>query len=401
MSKIFVGGVALPNSEWPFNNDAVWPRGYVAGNNPGSFIQGSTVGDRHQLSLTGDTIYRMSLVFSNLGSGFTFEQLDDIGVSSGFQTLPIFMRTTGSNFTAQRLINPNAVVRPVPRYSLYRTTSGTSSIQFNSTTITSLKHNTSNSRVQRAVVLLQGAGGSGGTAPTGFATRDAAGGGSGATQWIITDLYTNLTSGITVGGPGIASTGTTSANGVAGGSAALTVFQGSSSTPSNTFTAGGGGGGSSDAPNPPVGGTAGSNSVSYNPFPFATQVLAQNGAVGGGTGSGGNIASLSGFSLPMQLFGNYLFVATDDNTGYVDFGSIGSLGTMTGTTAKSGGTRPSGGGAGGAASRFGRGGNGKATTTGTLNDGLYGSGGGGGNGGVASPNNRGGTGGGGFVVLFF
>jgi hypothetical protein len=393
MSKIFINGVALPNSEYNIA-ESRWTRGY------GGKIEGSTVGDRHQLSITTDTD-RISV------TNYTQDQLDDINSSDAFQILPIWIGGISQNPVQLRLINPNAIVRPVVRYSLYRTITGTSMTPLNSTLITTLKRNTSNSRAQKAIVLLQGAGGSGGTAPTGFATRDAAGGGSGATQLVLIDLFAvNSSSFIQVGAPGIASTGTTSANGVAGATAVLDVFSSSSSTPRNIYSSSGGGGGSSDVPTTPVGGTAGTATQTYSPFPFGTVLYQANGAVGGGTGTGGGIGSLNTTTgISGEFFGTYINTTDTANNKnrFIDFTSVGELGTvtLTGSTSKSGGTRPSGGGAGGAASRFGRGGNGKATTTGALNDGLYGSGGGGGNGGVASPNNRGGTGGGGFVVLFF
>lgn len=395
MSKIFINGVALPNSEYNVAENR-YSRGYSMFS---SSIQGSTVGDRHQLSIVVDDD-RIA------ATGYTKSQLNDINGSDCFTDLPIFYG--GVPFLQTRLINPNAIVRPVARYSLYRTTAGTSSIELNSSSIVSLKRNTSNPRDQKAIVLLQGAGGSGGTAPTGiFATRDGAGGGSGATQLVLIDLFSvNSSSRIQVGAPGIAPTGTTSANGLGGASAFLTVFSSTGSTPSNTYTSFGGGGGSSDVPNPTVGGTAGTPSQSYNPFPFGTVLYQANGAVGGSSTTGGGIGSLNPITgITGQFFGTYIntFFSANDKTGFIDFTSVGELGTvtLTGSTAKSGGTRPSGGGGGGAASRFGRGGNGKATTTGALNNGLYGSGGGGGNGAVANPNNIGGTGGGGFVVLFF
>ena len=395
MSKIFINGVALPNSEYNIT-ESRWTRGYTM---YGSSIVGNTVGDRHQLSMVINDD-RASAI------GYTKSQLNDINGSDSFTDLPIFFG--GTPWLQARLINPNAIVRPVARYSLYRTIAGTSMTPLNSTLITTLKRNTSNSRAQKAIVLLQGAGGSGGTATTSiFATRDAAGGGSGATQLVLIDLFAvNSSSKIQVGAPGIASTGTASSNGVGGASAFLTVFSNTGSTPSNTYTSFGGGGGSSDAPNPPVGGVAGQYSQSYNPFPFGTVLYQANGAVGGGTTTGGGIGSLNTTTgISGQFFGTYINTtdAANNKNRFINFTSVGQLGTvtLTGSTSKSGGTRPSGGGAGGAASRFGRGGNGKATTTGALNNGLYGSGGGGGNGGRASPHNRGGSGGGGFVVLFF
>lgn len=394
MSKIFINGVALPNSEYNIA-ESRWTRGYTMF---GSSIEGSTVGDRHQLSMVINDDRAAA-------TGYTKSQLDDINGSDSFTDLPIFFG--GTPWLQARLINPNAIVRPVARYSLYRTITGTSMTPLNSTLITTLKRNTSNSRAQKAIVLLQGAGGSGGTAPTGFATRDAAGGGSGATQLVLIDLFAvNSSSRIEVGPPGIASTGTTSANGVAGAAAVLNIFSSSSSTPQNIYTSSGGNGGSSDVPNPPTGGTAGAATQTYSPFPFGTVLYQANGAAGSGTGTGGGIGSLNTTTgISGEFFGTYINTSfsANDKTPFINFTSVGELGTvtLTGSTAKSGGTRPSGGGAGGAASRFGRGGNGKATTTGAVNDGLYGSGGGGGNGGRASPHNRGGTGGGGFVVLFF
>ena len=389
MSKIFINGVALPNSEYNAT-EARWTRGY------NGKIEGSTVGDRHQLSITTDSS-RIS------ATGFTEDQLDDIGNIESFQILPIHV-----NGFQLRLINPNSIIRPIPRFTLYRTVSGTSSQPFNGAAITSLKRNTLNSRVQRAVVLLQGAGGSGGTANGSiFAIRDAAGGGSGATMWILTDLYNvNSSSGISVGPPGFAPS--SSGTGGFGGGANLNIHQTSGSTPSNSYTANGGNGGTSDGPNPPVGGNGGTISTSYNPFPFATILRQENGVVGGGTGSGGPVFSFSVTTgISGEFFGTYintLSTPANNKNPFVTFSSSGGeLGTvsLTGNTAKSGGTRPTNGGAGGAASRYGRGGAGKLTTSTSANEGLYGSGGGGGNGNSASPHFIGARGGGGFVVLFF
>jgi hypothetical protein len=417
MSVVYINGVPFSNYEYP-DDASQYRRGFIPFNSFPNRMVGGTTGNLFQNYLTINSSREF-----NMPNLLDVQENPTKGLTGILTPLRIYIGGTQIN-----LIDPNSVTRPILRYALLNTSpvdSGVSSTAFSSSTIQSLKRNANLGTTQRAVVLLQGAGGGGGSASSSaFAARDAAGGGSGSTIWILTSLLATSSgsnqSRIQVGGYGVGPS-TDRTDGTQGGGSGVFLYVGSNPIRTYTAFAGGGFGGTSDIPNPTVGGAGGTASITLSSGDINTTIPvnflhSEDGRSGGGNlrrdGFGKEVIAYDSIISPTseRILGAFVSNGSFSGANYIDFNTgalFGLPSTLTGSSAKAGGTGPSGGGYGGGASRYGRGGNGSLQGTAASNSsgciGLNGSGGGGGdsNGTGGSTARAGSHGGNGFAILFF
>jgi len=430
-----------------FNSDSLgnrYLRGFRSSNSSNSRIIGGGTHASHELYYTMTNARRTSEM------GGANKKFADLSLISDSSHLDSFVSTRifiggDSEDNRVKIIRPNSITKPILRYVLLNPLGGegqVSTIGGNSSTLDNLKRNVIDTSRQSAVMILQGAGGAGGSgALTNFGLRDASGGGSGGT--LIMKLGIGNFNDIRLGGYGLA-TSTQSASGGDGGNAELRTFLPESGT-ERVFRAFGGDGGQGDGPTNSSGGDVGGvtpststyniSGTARNIFTYGNylHLLGTPGRRGGSSTSGGtapvntgenSIAMTQQFASQPGTFSTDFFgllldyaLFSDNNFRFINFtfggvsvsesnGYNETITTLEGRTSKSGGARPTNGGAGGGASIWFRGGAGVGVSSGSTSTsnsslGIFGSGGGGGDTVNNSSYYKGANGGSGFIAILY